>query len=123
MYIKGSERINLAAKQTLGLKIVEGKCHMTAIVYEKLAQILFESDEPEHIFAHCFFVLDWNLMKRAENCVIANICHISFHNDSLVFEIAKSKGNQGGEEHLGPWHVYANPLKPHLCPVLALIPL
>ena len=41
-------------------------------------------------------------------------------NDSLVFQFAKSKGRQNGEEHVGPWHVYANPDKPHLRVLLAL---
>ena len=59
-------------------------------------------------------------MKRAENCVNAQVAHIQFCNDSLVFEFAKSKGHQDGEEHVGPWHVYANPEEPHICPVLAL---
>lgn len=120
IYIKGSRRINLAAKQTLGLKITEGKRHMTPEVYKFLAKTLFESPKPEHVFAHTFLVLDWNLMKRAENCVNANISHVSVRNDSLVFEFAKSKGNQDGEEHLGPWHVYANPFEPTVCPLLAL---
>ena len=38
----------------------------------------------------------------------------------MVFKFAKSKGNQRGEEHLDPWHVYSNPEQPHLCLVLAL---
>ena len=59
VYVKGSRRINLAAKQTLGLKISEGKEHMTFEVYSKIARILFESGQPEHIFAHLFFILDW----------------------------------------------------------------
>jgi hypothetical protein len=120
-YIKGSKRINLAAKQTLGLKITEGKSHMTVPVYEKACEIFFESSKPEHVFAHAFLVLDWNLMKRAENVVEAKIAHVFFREDALVFIFAKSKSQQDGkEEYLGPWHVYANPLKPHICPVLAL---
>ena len=59
-------------------------------------------------------------MKRAENCVDANINHIYFENDSLIFEFAKSKSHQEGEEHVGPWHVYANPMEPSICPVLSL---
>ena len=59
-------------------------------------------------------------MKRAENAVEAKISHISFRDDALVFQFAKSKGRQNGEEHLGPWHVFANPHKPYLCPVLAM---
>ncbi len=120
LYVKGSRRINLAAKQELGLKLVEGKTRMTKEAYEFIAKKFFESSDIKHIFAHVFFVLDWNLMKRAENCVNVKIAHIQFRNDSLVFEFAKSKGSQDGEEHLGPWHVYANPESPHICPVLAL---
>ncbi|KAL7538978.1 hypothetical protein ACHAWF_006258 [Thalassiosira exigua] len=58
-------------------------------------------------------------MKRAENCVNAKINHIRFGSDCLVFEFAKSKTQQTGELH-GPWHVYANPKNPHICPVLAM---
>ena len=47
--------------------------------------------------------------------------HIHFHGDCLVFEFARSKGHKKGENHLGPWHVYANPLKMRLCPVLSLL--
>ena len=49
----------------------------------------------------------------------AKINHISFRDDFLVFEFAKSKGNQTREPH-GPCHVYTNPLKPWICPVLSL---
>ena len=59
-------------------------------------------------------------MKRAKNCVNAKINHIYFQDDSLVFEFAKSKGHQMGEDHVGPWHVYSNPDEPHLCEVLAM---
>lgn len=118
-FMGGMKRVAQAAKQHLGLKIVEGKLAMPFEVYVRAAKKLFLSGEKEDVFAHLFLVLDWNLMKRAENCVNAKINHISFRDDSLVFEFAKSKGNQTGDE-FGPWHVYANPNKPEICPVLAL---
>ena len=59
-------------------------------------------------------------MKQAENCVNVQINHIYFQDDTLVFQFAKSKGHQMGEDHVGPWHVYSNPEKPHLCPFLSL---
>ena len=78
------------------------------------------SDAPEEsLFAHLFFILHWNLMKRAENCQMCKISHIYFHGDALVFEFAKSKGDQDGK-FVGPWHCYANPQKPHVCVVLAM---
>ena len=48
------------------------------------------------------------------------VAHIQFHKYALVFEFAKSKGMQGGEYPMGPWHVYVNPLNPFICPLLAL---
>ena len=61
-----------------------------------------------------------NLMKMTENCVDYKINHITIRNDSLVFEFAKYKGRQNGEEHVGPWYVCANPEESHLCLVLSL---
>ena len=46
---------------------------------------------------------------------------IVFNRNSLVFEFGKSKCNQDGTANIDhPWHVYANPLMPEVCPVLAL---
>ena len=59
-------------------------------------------------------------MKRAEICVNAQINHIYFENDSLVFQFAKSKGHRKGEKHVGLWHLYSNPYKLWLSPILAL---
>ena len=38
----------------------------------------------------------------------------------IVFQFAKSKSLQDGEEHVGPWHVYSNPLHPDICPFLSM---
>ena len=59
-------------------------------------------------------------MKRAENCVNSKLNHIHFHSDCLIFGFAKYKGHQKVENHLGSWHVYANPSIMWLCPVLSL---
>ena len=48
----------------------------------------------------------------------AKIKHISFREDALVIEFAKTIGDQTGDE-FSPWHVYANPKAPWICPVLA----
>eukprot|EP00804_Cyclotella_cryptica_P006115 CCRYP_010730-RA/>CCRYP_010730-RA protein AED:0.34 eAED:0.34 QI:0/0/0/1/1/1/2/0/216 len=92
----GMKRITQAAKQHLGLKLTEGKLPMPLKVYNNIAKKLFFSGEKEDVFCHLFFVLDWCLMKRAENRVGAKINHISFRDDALAFEFAKTKGNQTG---------------------------
>ena len=89
-------------------------------VYKFIVKGLFVSSKKEHVFVHLFLILDWNLMKRSENCVNMKVAHIRFQEDALVFEFAKSKGMKGGEDHVGPWHVNTNPLNPFICPLLAL---
>ena len=118
--VAGFERSGASETQALGMQINKGKKPMSLEAYELLSKELFQSGKKEDIFAHLFLVLDWCLMKRAENCVHAQIEHIYFLHDSLVFEFAKGKTFQKGEKGRGPWHVYANPMKPWLCPVLAL---
>jgi hypothetical protein len=49
----------------------------------------------------------------------AKINHISFREDALVFEFAKSQGNKTGDA-FDPWHVHASPDLPWICPVLML---
>ena len=58
-------------------------------------------------------------MNMAKTCVDANINHIK-KNEIIVFQLTKSKGHQNGENHVGPWHMYANPHEPHLCDNLEL---
>lgn len=45
--------------------------------------------------------------------------HISWGNDCLKIVLPKHKGDQEGIR-IYPKHVYANPLRPEICPVLAL---
>ena len=80
------DRTVLMAKTSLGLKISEGKKALSLEAYELLAVTLFESEHKKDIFAHLFLILDWCLMKRAENCVDAKINHIYFQDDCLTFE-------------------------------------
>ena len=60
-------------------------------VYKFIVKGLFESSKKEHVFVHLFLILDWNLMKRSENCVNTKVAHIRFHEDALVFKFTKSK--------------------------------
>ena len=38
-----------------------------------------------------------------------------------MFAFTKSKGHEGGKEHVGPYHVYTNMIETKSYPVLALI--
>ena len=101
IFIAGIDRTGANQAQKLGLKIGHGKKPMSFEAYEIIAKHLFQSGDPQDVFAHLFLVLDWSLMKRAENCVNAKINHIYWNNDCLVFEFAKEKGKQKGDS-FGP---------------------
>ena len=116
----GLKRTIAVEKREVGLKLGEGKDKMGFETYQKMAELLFKAGGSENIFAHCFLVLEWNLMARADNIVYTHVAHMEWQDDSLVFYFAKTKGDQEGVNEKAPWHVYANPGNPYICPILAL---
>jgi len=93
---------------------------MSFEVYQAICKIQLTSGTTESIFTHCFLVLEWNLMARADNICFTHINHITWDDDSLVFYFMMSKGDQEGVNSKEPWHVYSNPTNPYICPILAL---
>ena len=120
IYKQGSRRTSAKEKKELGLSTVEGKKHMPVAGFKKMAKVLYESPNPEHIPAHSFFVLDWNLVARAEFLVDAKIDLVSFTKDALLFDMGITKTDQEGTKNVDhPWHVYSNPECPEICAHLA----
>ena len=76
-------------------------------------------DSDEYTFAHALLTIEWNLMARSDNVVHLSVEHIEWSGECLIFYFATTKTDQNGEKQRLPWHVYSNPLKPHICPVLA----
>ena len=88
-----------------------------------MCEILYKGEGQtgsDYIFAHAFLTMEWNLMARSDNCLHMHMSHVQWYGNSLLFFFGKSKGNQAGEHSSEPWHVYANPQNPMICPVLAL---
>ena len=103
------------------LSQTEGKRPLPFAAYEYLADILRRSDNPEHIAAHLFLLLDWNLISCADGVVTSNISLVSLWSDSLRFAIGPTKTDQEGKKHVDhPFHVYSCPENPVICPVLSL---
>ena len=98
----------------------DGKKPMSQELYQCLARWFFEMETSEGLFAHCFLVLSWNLMCRANNTTRICLSHIGWDWDSLVIRFAQQKGDQMGLTEKFPRHLYANPENPLVCPVFAL---
>ena len=120
--LKGFRRTVQQQKVDLGLFLDEGKDPLTFAGYYLLCRTFLQHNgcNDEFTFAHCFLTLEWNLMCRADNLVNLNLAHIGWEDDSLLSCIAKAKHDQEGEGAKTPWHIYANPCNPYVCPVLAL---
>ena len=120
-YKKGMRRKGAQQKGELGLSLAEGKKPLPFAAYKLLARILFESDKPEHVAAHTFLILEWNLIARAEFVVDVKIDAIYFQNDAIMIDMGKTKTDQDGTKNIDhPWHLYANNHCPYICPVLAI---
>jgi hypothetical protein len=120
-YKKGMRRKGAQQKGELGLSLAEGKKPLPIAAYKELARILFESEKPEHVAAHAFLILAWNLIARAEFVVDVKIDAIYFQNDAIMIDMGKTKTDQDGTKNIDhPWHLYANNHCPYICPVLAI---
>ena len=71
-----------------------------------------------NVFLWCWEVLQWNLCCRSVNVETVRLEHMGFSGDAFRFKFKRAKNDQGGDlDHTK--HVYANPLQPATCPVLA----
>ena len=71
-----------------------------------------------NVFLWCWEVLQWNLCCRSVNVETVRLEHMGFSGDAFRFKFKRAKNDQGGDlDHTK--HVYANPLQPVTCPVLA----
>lgn len=70
-------------------------------------------------FAHLYGILCWNLCARSISAGSLMFEHLAWVGDSLTVVYAKSKCDQEGANKY-VIHVYANPINPFICPILAL---
>lgn len=94
-----------------------GKDHISREDYFKLCAAFLNYGM---LFAHVATVLGWNLMARVGNVMLLLVDHIRVLGDHLDIHFAHAKTDQEGNLSRIPRAVFANPLEPEICPVLAL---
>eukprot|EP00834_Sanchytrium_tribonematis_P007043 NODE_584_length_5696_cov_0.763623.p4 type:complete len:110 gc:universal NODE_584_length_5696_cov_0.763623:5326-5655(+) len=65
-------------------------------------------------------MLSWNIMARAGNIVSVCLGHMAWQNDALCIYFAHMKNDQTANRSRDPHHIYANSIKPEICPILEL---
>ena len=118
--LKGYRRRVADLKLAGKMSIFEGKQHLTYDGYRLIARTLFKT-EPFNtmLFAWPFIVLQWNLIARSATVGGLLMEHIGWEGDALLISTPKSKADQEGVKCFAR-HLYANPINPTICPVLAL---
>jgi hypothetical protein len=101
-------------------EVTSGKSPLRFFLYKQLAAFGLRSLKSGHTFAHLFLIMCWNLMCRAGNAVSICFSHLEWREDALGIYFAHMKNDQLGERPKDPRHVYANPVNPEICPILAL---
>lgn len=119
-HFKGLKR-RIATNTTAGLERVKtGKDPMPFGFYQSLCGTLLEYSSKDMLFARTFLIICWNLMCRSYNAFHIRHGHIEWVEDSMCIYFAHMKNDQQGERPRDPRHIYANPLQPEVCPILAL---
>jgi hypothetical protein len=117
---KGLKR-KIARDTTAGTeKIKVGKDPLSFSLYQFLCTSLLKEKCKDAIFTRTFLIISWNLMCRASNGFQIQFAHMEWKEDALRIYFAHMKNDQCGERPRDPRHIYANPVLPEVCPILAL---
>jgi integrase len=117
---RGLKRMNAMEAADGKTELRQGKDPLPFEIYRMLARNIFAQPSKDCIFAHCFMVICWNLMCRSSNALQIRYEHMGWKEDALTVFFAHMKNDQLGERPRDPRAVYANPLMPEICPILAL---
>jgi hypothetical protein len=120
-FMRGYKRLVNEKKQKGEIPIFEGKRNLPYPGYCALAlySIKSQNSRDGSLFSHVFMVLAWNLFARSHSVASIMLNHINWENDCLLLTLPKHKGDQEGT-NVSPKHIYANPFKPEICPILSL---
>ena len=120
-FADGFKRIKAGRKDAGEEPAEEGKSPMQFTGYEWLATKAMKAvfDFKSAIFSWVFLLLSWNLISRGKNVGKLNFEHIGWEDDSLTIKMIVKKHDQEGKDTKAK-HVFANPIMPYICPVLAL---
>ena len=87
-FMSGMRRKVASQRKENGVSIMEGKRKMSFQVYEKICELLLKNKKDE--FAHCFLVLEWNLMARSQNVVDSHTSKMCISTMTVwIFSLAK----------------------------------
>jgi len=118
-FFSGAHRIDANMRQTGERMESGGKRPLPFHVFSRIARKLLTSTSRDRVRGHAYHVWLWATMARNNNVASMLASHISVDNDALCVRFEITKCDQIAERSPTIF-VYANPLQPEICPVLAL---
>lgn len=120
-FFRGYSRKVADLKQNGEMPLEEGKSPLSFDGYQYIARKAMGAKKnfAQSTFCWVFIVLCWNLMARSASVSAIMFEHIHWRGDAMTITFPKHKGDQDAKDGK-PKHVFANPLNPAICPVLAL---
>lgn len=120
-YTRGRRRLTADGRAAGVESEIEGKFPIDLGEFKAIARRALASGvmpKNARLF-HAYLVLCWNLIARSSAVAELLWNNVGWHGDCVTILYEKGKTNQEGMNKV-PWHVYANPVDPLICPVLAL---
>ena len=118
MYFNALARNHAQKVQEDGLSV--GKDAMNAPYYKAVASACLQcKNAASSSFTLCYLLLTWNLIARSDNTAGISFKHPSWDSDHLNVEWYITKSDQQAKK-VSEKAVYANPLSPLTCPIIAL---
>ena len=120
-FMVGYKRTKNKRKQDGDEEADEGKAPMQFNAYGWLAKTAMTAatDCMGAVFCWVYLLFAWNLIARGKNVGKLMFEHIGWEDDALTVRMFVKKHDQEGKD-VRPKHVFANPIKPWICPILAL---
>lgn len=120
-FLDGYKKKVQAKKLSGEMPLHEGRRPASFGLFRRMAEKAYSAtaDTNQSAFGAIFLVLSWNLMARCVSTASLMFMHMSWDGDCMKVTFPKHKGDQKGDR-AEPKAVYANPLDPLVCPILAL---
>ncbi|KAH9116153.1 hypothetical protein AeMF1_009881 [Aphanomyces euteiches] len=120
-FSSGYKRQVARLKQEGELPMGEGKAAVSWKGYEMVCKHAFSGDmkHSSSLAFHPFVTFCWNLMARSVSTASLQFEHITWKGDALLVQFCLTKSDQEGN-FCFPKHIYADPIKPEIFPILSL---
>ena len=76
--MSGMKKVVADNKRESGASLDKGNRAMSYEVYTRLCEELYNGRGDDHLFAHAFLTMEWDLMARSDNCVNMHFQHIQW---------------------------------------------